>query len=104
MNCVYARQVWHMTFVKTRIDPTLMPTVTDRLEHWWGSSRKRVAKRKRKAFDSLVLLVCWNLWKQRNGRVFRNTAAMMSATELVTKIIDELRLWALAGGRVNELV
>ena len=40
----------------------------------WLSARKSVQKEVRKGFDSLVLLIGWILWKERNDRTFNNRA------------------------------
>jgi hypothetical protein len=37
-------------------------------------TRKLVAKHVRKGFDSLVFLVGWRLWKERNVRTFTGDA------------------------------
>ena len=71
--------------------------VNDNLESWWGSTRKLIRKETRRAFDSLVILVCWHLWKQRNARVFHPATPSISASELVSRILDELHTWATAG-------
>jgi hypothetical protein len=53
-----------------------------------------VAKARRKAFDSLVVLISWSLWLERNARIFRGTA------EPVPRIIDSIlakgELWCSA--------
>ena len=91
IQCVYSRQVWHMILTSVRAAPTLAPVANDNLESWWGSTRKLIRKETRKAFDSLVILVCWQLWKQRNARVFHPATPSISASELVSRILDELR-------------
>lgn len=95
----YFNQVWFMTFSGSRIDALLIPEGNNTLKTWWGATRKHIHKTHRRAFDSLVSLVCWSLWKQRNNRVFRDNSSWMIATELVTKIFEELHLWTLAGGK-----
>lgn len=37
---------------------------------WWLRRRKLVAKKMREGFDSLVFLVSWRLWKERNAWTF----------------------------------
>jgi hypothetical protein len=37
---------------------------------WWLRTHKVVAKARRKAFDSLVCLVAWSLWLERNCMFF----------------------------------
>jgi hypothetical protein len=41
---------------------------------WWLAVRKRVTKAQRKAFDSMVLLIAWCVWLQRNTRVHNQAA------------------------------
>jgi hypothetical protein len=51
----------------------------------------------RKALASLAMLVSWEIWKERNARVFRNKSVTIAM--LVTKIKDEANLWRLAGAK-----
>jgi hypothetical protein len=62
---------------------------------WWLRSRKLVLKPMRKSFDSLVFLVRWRLWKERNARTF--SADTLSADALVAAILVEAEEWCLAG-------
>lgn len=54
--------------------------------------RKRVTKRK--TFDSLIVLVGWQIWLKRNARTFNNKSATTTAT--LTKIRQEKEQWCLA--------
>ena len=51
----------------------------------------------KKAIVSVMMLVSWKIWKERNAKVFRNTATPTSV--VVAKIKEEAHLWALAGAR-----
>jgi len=64
---------------------------------WWSWSRKQVHGDDRKAFDTLLVLVVWLLWKERNNRIFQNSN--MLASDLVLRIIEEGKAWAYAGFR-----
>jgi hypothetical protein len=61
------------------------------MDHWWrimtngGSNREGIA--------SLTLLVTWEIWNERNARVFRNKFGMV----VLEKIGNEARLWVIAG-------
>jgi hypothetical protein len=48
------------------------PGPEDSLAVWWTSTRKRIPRDRRKAFDMVVILVVWCIWLERNNRVFRN--------------------------------
>ena len=98
LQCVFARHVWFLSCTRLGIDVSILPTMTDNLEEWWTRSRKRINKTYHKCFDAFCILVCWNLWKQRNGRVFASQAI---ANEWGTAelIHQELLRWVQAGGR-----
>ena len=95
MQCVFARQVWHLCFVETETNLSFMPTGQESLQDWWNSAQKQVTKAHRKDFDAMVMLVCWCIWKQRNGRVFRRND---NCNERGTfqSIMRERHLWAIA--------
>jgi hypothetical protein len=71
-----------------------MPGPDDRFIDWWLLCRKRVIKQRLKGFDSLIVLVIWHLWLQRNSRVF-HSGSMIVAT-LVQAIWSECVVWGRA--------
>lgn len=58
------------------------------LVDWWSDARKKVPKSDRKYFDSLVILVCWLLWKERNRRTFDWKERTIE--ELLSLVADEV--------------
>lgn len=57
----------------------------------------------RKAMTSITLLVSWEIWNERNARVFRNKHA--SPPTIFAKIKFEANLWVLVGAkRLGELI
>ncbi|OEL33706.1 hypothetical protein BAE44_0005276, partial [Dichanthelium oligosanthes] len=62
---------------------------------WWLHSQKLVTKARRKAFDSLCLLLTRHLWLERNSKVFRNASRLPGS--LVDVIFDQSLLWVKAG-------
>ena len=75
-----------------RLTPT--PSASD-FVLWWLQSRKQLRKQMRKPFDSLVILVTWILWKERNQRIFQKVA--LPITDLINLISDEMSVWGHAG-------
>ncbi len=49
------------------------------------------------ALHTLMLLVAWEIWNERNRRTFQQKE--LSATSLLAKIKEEAKTWALAGAR-----
>jgi len=51
----------------------------------------------RKGLRSLIILVCWEVWKERNARIFDHNGA--TNQQVLNKIRDEARLWKAAGAK-----
>jgi hypothetical protein len=66
----------------------LTPTPEDNFAEWWTRWQKLITKARWKHFDSLVILVTWQLWLQRNNRVFQQENIIVSA--LVDQNLDGL--------------
>ena len=62
---------------------------------WDMVARKR--GHSRMVHSTLMMLVVWEIWNERNARVFRNTAA--PTTVVIAKIKDEASIWARAGAK-----
>jgi hypothetical protein len=52
---------------------------------------------RRKAVATLVMLVSWELWNERNARVFKHKSSMATAT--LDRIKFEARSWSFAGAK-----
>jgi hypothetical protein len=49
-----------------------------------------------KGFDTLVVLVWWLIWRERNTRVFDDRHVAVQPAQLVQRIRDEGSLWVAA--------
>ncbi|CAM0883761.1 unnamed protein product [Alopecurus aequalis] len=68
---------------------------------WWTHMNMNDASR-RKAAASLTMLVSWELWSERNARVFRGKSTLPSI--VLDRIKDETRTWAKAGAKHLEFL
>ena len=66
------------------------------VNEWWTEAIHKRGQ-SRKDMTSLAMLVTWEIWKERNARVFRNTAS--TANMVIDKIKEEAALWGLAGAK-----
>ena len=94
IDCVFARQVW-LRVLSPPGWAALSPPRGSWLQDWWSSSRVCLPEHLRSGFDSLVLLVSWQLWKERNSRVF--DSALASVLVVLESIRSEGQLCSLAG-------
>jgi hypothetical protein len=51
----------------------------------------------KKGLRSLILLIAWEIWKERNQRIFEHKET--AAPNLMAKIKEEARTWIMAGAR-----
>ena len=71
------------------------------VDEWWiGVSQAR--GHSRKAMSPMLMLISWELWKERNARVFRNTST--PSMIIVDKILDEASLWVSAGAKGLDVI
>ena len=64
---------------------------------WWERVRHTLQGLDKRGFDSFVIMTVWQLWKQRNARVFNRDDQVRMPTNLVYQIFEEIKLWKLAG-------
>jgi predicted negative regulator of RcsB-dependent stress response len=51
----------------------------------------------KKGLSSLFTLICWNVWKERNARIFRLKSANFQL--IIAWIRDEARQWSFANAK-----
>ena len=97
-ECRYTKRVWNL-IADWLAQPTLRPEVwrqSDHIFHWWTNITS-CEHMPRKGIRSLAILVIWEIWCERNARVFRKRET--SAPGLLAKIKSEAGAWALAGAK-----
>ena len=72
-----------------------MYSLSSVLSSWWMDSRDALPGTLRRAFDSVLLLVSWRIWKERNARVFDGVSS--SAAQLTRSVLVEADEWIAAG-------
>jgi hypothetical protein len=100
MECPVARQVW--TEVSNWagvgcLHPQTWNTCWD-VPAWFTTVAERESSTRGKGIQSLLILVCWALWRERNARVFDDREKQTS--RLVVGIKDEVWLWVRAGAKL----
>ncbi|XBI91932.1 hypothetical protein VPH35_029135 [Triticum aestivum] len=95
-KCRFATCAWKEVFswLDLQVDTTNWHIFTT-VKAWWQGIIN--IAHQRKALSSLIHLVGWEIWKERNARVFRNKAAPVAV--IVNLIMEEAALWAIAGAK-----
>ncbi|KAJ1269540.1 hypothetical protein BS78_07G219500 [Paspalum vaginatum] len=68
----------------------------DSVHRWW-SSLSEASVDSRVGLRSLIILVVWELWCERNARIFKRRGSTVQ--QVLTKIIGEAASWMAAGAK-----
>lgn len=96
----WTRQVWTMILQQLGLLPSSYhpwPSVSH-FSSWWYNAIKGVPKDLRKGFEnfnSLTILVAWEIWKQRNSCVFEEVRPNVQVVQQT--VADECGLWCSVG-------
>jgi hypothetical protein len=95
LHCVFAQQVWLQVSWWTfgRVQP---PAIGSSLTDWWNSSMQTTPKELKRNLAAVLIYTAWNLWKERNRRIFDHTAA--TPMRVMALIKEEIKLRHLACG------
>lgn len=92
--CPFAREAW---FLICQVVDVQLPPSTPSVCGWWKRLRHACLPSRRKGMDSLFALTSWELWKERNDRLFRGETKPMAEFLQVIKVQAEL--WVAAGAK-----
>jgi hypothetical protein len=98
VQCVFTCEVWFKGLRRFGWQ-TLAPMQGVSYAAWWMASRKRVLKGRRRAFDSLCVLIAWVIWLHRNDRTFNRSALhhSLAASSVINQIFDMVQSWMASG-------
>jgi hypothetical protein len=66
------------------------------VKEWWTKAIHKQGPSK-KAISLLVMLISWEISKERNARIFQGTYT--TSSYIIIKIKEEVALWSLAGAK-----
>ena len=90
LHCPFARAVWHQILVweglslVAQADPTHFSSIKD----WWEATSSPLPKNQKRDFNGLMIYTLWNIWKERNRRIFENSA--LTPIQLALKIKEDV--------------
>jgi hypothetical protein len=99
-ECTWVRQVWS-ALASLSCTQALVPaswTGISSIAEWLDLCHANSPAEKRKGMKSLMLLAAWEIWKERNRRIFQHEE--LSVAALVARIRDEAILWNMAGAQI----
>ena len=69
------------------------------LVDWWEDAATKVPKQECRTFNEVFIYIVWNLWKERNWRIFENEHKTSAQVASLTKedIVQRRRAMCIAG-------
>jgi hypothetical protein len=88
--CPFAKSAWRLTLVWGHFDENLVipseePT---KLTRWWEVSQAKIPIGERRRFNGVVIYTIWNIWKERNRRIF--TGAFEMAVQVASRAKQDI--------------
>jgi hypothetical protein len=68
------------------------------MQDWWNNSLKGLRKKEKQQVASMLIYTSWNVWKEKNRRIFDGVALLPSRVLALIKKELKLREVAFAGG------
>jgi hypothetical protein len=96
-TCVYivlfARAVWRQILAWEGV---ILPTQSDlasatNIQECWEAVTPPLPKNQKRAFNGIVIYTMWNLWKERNRRIFESVAIPLAQVALRIKDVSQFR-------------
>ncbi|OEL37823.1 hypothetical protein BAE44_0001160, partial [Dichanthelium oligosanthes] len=89
LQCPFAREVWDK--IRTWTDALVAVPETDvTVEEWWSQSLRALPKSVRRLKAAILMYTAWNIWNERNRRIFEAKAAQ--PTQAFVMIKEEMAL------------
>uniref|UniRef100_A0A0D3GSL4 Ribosome-recycling factor, chloroplastic n=1 Tax=Oryza barthii TaxID=65489 RepID=A0A0D3GSL4_9ORYZ len=96
-----SRQLWWWV-LRAIGHPECLPVNEPSFYQWLCSSRIRIREHLRRGFDTVVTLVAWTIWKERNGRIFNQQ--QRTWVDIVKGMAAEATLWRQANQTIPALI
>ncbi|KAJ1259251.1 hypothetical protein BS78_10G139800 [Paspalum vaginatum] len=93
LTCPFTQEVWSRVLawvnfsLPQQIDPNSIPNIRE----WWEKSETLFPKDRRRVFNGVVIYTMWNLWKERNRRIFKHCS--LSSLQVAGKVRECVSLY-----------
>lgn len=94
-ECILTGQVWALIFQKLGLVFSGTSSNSESLLGWWRKTNAAAPNEIRKGFNTLIILVAWEVRKHRNDCVFRNVRSKVQ--EVISVMCTKGGLWCLVG-------
>jgi hypothetical protein len=97
--CPFAKAVWSKVLSWENFDVQLPQQEPQCLANWWEDVASMIAKQERRTFNRALIYIVWNIWKERNRRIFENEHQTAEQVAYLAKedIVQRRKAMCIAG-------
>lgn len=99
VECPVVKSIWHRVGQWAGA-PSMQPEnweLVENVSEWFVQMMNSLQPTLKEGMRSLIMLTTWEIWRERNSRVFRKVGRQVQ--RIVESIIDEANTWAHAGNK-----
>jgi hypothetical protein len=99
-DCPYTKEAWEN--IKQGFQLLALNTVSTNgsLHQFWQKCRRKVDKNQRRKFDGIIVYFWWNIWKERNRRIFQQKS--LNPRQVAGLCKDDITLYRMAMETPNQ--
>jgi hypothetical protein len=96
LHCSFAKQVWLLVSNWTSNTIQVPADLEEGIENWWKTSLEILPQVQRRSVAAIQMHTAWNLWKERNRRIFEQK--LLQPLQVFQLIKEEVNLRRVACG------
>jgi hypothetical protein len=100
-ECPFSLKVWSHVANQLNLpalNPETWPRDQRNVQSWYRMMVGEKSKESRKIIFPLTNLICWEIWKERNRRIFNKKELPVQV--FIPKVMGEIELWRIAGAPI----
>ena len=91
LHCPFAQHVWHLVSTWTAGVIQVPQEQDEGIEEWWKSSLAHLSQAQKRSVAAILTYTTWNIWKEKNRRVFEQKCLQPHQVVLLIKKEINLR-------------
>ncbi|WVZ91565.1 hypothetical protein U9M48_037717 [Paspalum notatum var. saurae] len=104
LHCPFARAVWDQILAWEEMTLPAQADIasSSSIKNWWEAASSLLPKNQKRDFNGIVIYTLWNLWKERNRRIFESNT--LTPLQIALRIKEDVLVFRRALFPCNRVV